>query len=124
MKKNEIINFYDEPEMPKTIEELRKENADSLKEINIQNSVIDGVFTLEEYKEIKKLLDELKKHKQEIQKATILFSENCPNEHYESLVISSSSLSSIDFLVLLSVKSFALLKKSSKETAFIDKSLS
>lgn len=60
-KKNEIINFYDEPEMPKTIEELRKENADSLKEINIQNSVIDGVFTLEEYKEIKKLLDELKK---------------------------------------------------------------
>ena len=62
-KKNEIINFYDEPEMPKTIEELRKENADSLKEINIQNSVIDGVFTLEEYKEIKKLLDELKKVK-------------------------------------------------------------
>ena len=60
-KKNEIINFYDEPEMPKTIEELRKENADSLKEINIQNSVIDGVFTLEEYKEIKKILDELKK---------------------------------------------------------------
>ena len=49
--------------MPKTIEELRKENADSLKEINIQNSVIDGVFTLEEYKEIKKLLDELKKVK-------------------------------------------------------------
>lgn len=62
-KKNEIINFYDEPEMPKTIEELRKENADSLKEINIQNSVIDGVFTLEEYKEIKKILDELKKVK-------------------------------------------------------------
>ena len=62
-KKNEIINFYDEPEMPKTIEELRKEKADSLKEINIQNSVIDGVFTLEEYKEIKKLLDELKKVK-------------------------------------------------------------
>lgn len=62
-KKIEIVNFYNEPEMPKTIEELRKENINSLKDINIQCNVIDGVFTLEEYKEIKKLLDELKKVK-------------------------------------------------------------
>lgn len=51
-----IISLYDEPEMPKTIEELRKINTNKLS----KEELIDGVFTLEEYREINKLLRQLK----------------------------------------------------------------
>ncbi len=54
-----IINLYEEPEMPKTIEELRKNTK---VEIN-KEELIDGVFTLEEYREINKLLKKLKADK-------------------------------------------------------------
>lgn len=54
-----IINLYEEPEMPKTIEELRKT---SKVEIN-KEDLIDGVFTLEEYREINKLLKKIKADK-------------------------------------------------------------
>lgn len=49
LPKKKIENLYEEPEMPKTIEELRKEVK------------IDNVFTIEEYKEIKKILEEINK---------------------------------------------------------------
>lgn len=51
-----IISLYEEPEMPKTIEELRKINTPKIS----KEELIDGVFTLEEYKEINKLLRQLK----------------------------------------------------------------
>lgn len=54
-----IINLYEEPEMPKTIEELRKNTK---VEIN-KEDLIDGVFTLEEYKEINELLKKIKADK-------------------------------------------------------------
>lgn len=64
-RKEEITNFYDEIEMPITIEELRKrQNEDQYKKIDdLQSKVIDGVFTLEEFKEMKSLLENLKKNK-------------------------------------------------------------
>lgn len=60
-----IINLYEEPEMPKTIEELRKERVleDLTKKFEDNSSMIDGLFTVEEYKELSKLLHDMKKNK-------------------------------------------------------------
>ena len=49
-------NMYDEPEMPKTIEELQKE-----KNKNQKVDLIDGIFTIEEIKQLRKMLNELNK---------------------------------------------------------------
>lgn len=49
-----IDNFYEEPELPATIEELRKENKSN------EYLMIDKVFTLDEYYQIKELLLALK----------------------------------------------------------------
>ena len=49
-------NMYDEPEMPKTIEELKKE-----KNKNQKVDLIDGIFTIEEIKQLRKMLNELNK---------------------------------------------------------------
>ncbi len=60
-----IVNLYEEPEMPKTIEELRKERVleNLTKEFDDNQSMIDGLFTVEEYKELSKLLHDMKKNK-------------------------------------------------------------
>ena len=49
-------NMYDEPEMPKTIEKLQKE-----KNKNQKVDLIDGIFTIEEIKQLRKMLNELNK---------------------------------------------------------------
>ena len=60
-----IINLYEEPEMPRTIEELRKERVleNITKKFDDNQSMIDGLFTVEEYKELSKLLHDMKKNK-------------------------------------------------------------
>ena len=60
-----IINLYEEPEMPKTIEELRKERVleNITKKFDDNQSMIDGLFTVEEYKELSKLLHDMEKNK-------------------------------------------------------------
>lgn len=60
-----IINLYEEPEMPKTIEELRKERVleDLTKKFDDNSSMIDDLFTVEEYKELSKLLHDMQKNK-------------------------------------------------------------
>lgn len=60
-----IINLYEEPEMPKTIEELRKERVleKLTKKFDDNQSMIDGLFTIEEYKELSKLLHDMQKNK-------------------------------------------------------------
>lgn len=60
-----IINLYEEPEMPRTIEELRKERVleNLTKKFDDNQSMIDGLFTVEEYKELSKLLHDMKKNK-------------------------------------------------------------
>ena len=60
-----IINLYEEPEMPRTIEELRKERVleNLTKKFDDNQSMIDGLFTVEEYKELSKLLYDMKKNK-------------------------------------------------------------
>lgn len=60
-----IVNLYEEPEMPKTIEELRKERVleNLTKKFDDNQSMIDGLFTVEEYKELSKLLHDMKKNK-------------------------------------------------------------
>lgn len=60
-----IINLYEEPEMPRTIEELRKEKVleNLTKKFDDNQSMIDGLFTVEEYKELSKLLHDMKKNK-------------------------------------------------------------
>lgn len=60
-----IINLYEEPEMPKTIEELRKEKVleNLTKKFDDNLSMIDGLFTVEEYKELSKLLHDMQKNK-------------------------------------------------------------
>ena len=49
-------NMYDEPEMPKTVEELKKE-----KNKNQNVDLVDGIFTIEEIKQLRKMLNELNK---------------------------------------------------------------
>ena len=60
-----IINLYEEPEMPRTIEELRKEKVleNLTKKFDEKSSMIDGLFTVEEYKELSKLLHDMQKNK-------------------------------------------------------------
>ena len=60
-----IVNLYEEPEMPKTIEELRKERVleNLTKKFDDNQNMIDGLFTVEEYKELSKLLHDMKKNK-------------------------------------------------------------
>lgn len=60
-----IINLYEEPEMPRTIEELRKEKVleNLTKKFDDNQSMIDSLFTVEEYKELSKLLHDMKKNK-------------------------------------------------------------
>ena len=48
--------MYDEPEMPKTVEELKKE-----KNKNQNVDLVDGIFTIEEIKQLRKMLNELNK---------------------------------------------------------------
>ena len=48
--------MYDEPEMPKTIEELQKE-----KNKNQNVDLVNGIFTIEEIKQLRKMLNELNK---------------------------------------------------------------
>lgn len=47
-------NMYEEPEMPKTVEELQKEKSKNIE-------LVDGTFTIEEMKQLRKLLNELNK---------------------------------------------------------------
>lgn len=70
--KNNVVNtvtdnFYEEPELPKTIEELRKEEL--IPEPKIEYVVVEkdkeDMFTLEEYKELRKLLEQMKNNKKE-----------------------------------------------------------
>jgi hypothetical protein len=60
-------NFYEEPELPKTIEELRKEEL--ILEPKIEYVVVEkdkeDMFTLDEYKELRKLLEQIKNNKKE-----------------------------------------------------------
>ncbi len=60
-----IINLYEEPKMPRTIEELRKEKVleNLTKKFDENQSMIDGLFTVEEYKELSKLLHDMQKNK-------------------------------------------------------------
>lgn len=60
-RKEEIINFYEEPELPVKLEDLKHDNKYIVDLENLQNKVIEGVFTLEEYKDMKKLLQNIKK---------------------------------------------------------------
>ena len=66
--KNEIIvnsnSFYEEPELPKTIEELRKEELvppPQIEYIVVEKKNDNDMFTLEEYRALKKLLEDMKK---------------------------------------------------------------
>ena len=56
-----IINFYEEPELPIKLEDLKNDNKYLVDLENLQNKVIEGVFTLEEYKDMKKLLQNIEK---------------------------------------------------------------
>lgn len=49
-------NMYEEPEMPKTIEELQKEKSKDIE-------MVDNTFTIEEMKQLRKLLNEMNKNK-------------------------------------------------------------
>ena len=66
-KGNETDNFYEEPELPKTLEELRKEEL--MLEPKIEYVVVEkekeDIFTLEDYKEMKKLLEQIKANQKE-----------------------------------------------------------
>lgn len=56
-------NFYDEPEMPKTIEELRKEELKippQIEYIVVEKKNDNDMFTLAEYRELKKFLEIMK----------------------------------------------------------------
>ena len=66
--KNEILvnsnSFYEEPELPKTIEELRKEELvppPQIEYIVVEKKNDNDMFTLEEYRALKKLLEDMKK---------------------------------------------------------------
>ena len=57
------INFYEEPEMPKTIEELRKEELKippQIEYIVVEKKNDNDMFTLDEYRELKKVLELIK----------------------------------------------------------------
>lgn len=60
-----IINLYEEPEMPRTIEELRKEKVleNLTKKFDNNTYITNGLFTAEECKELSKLLHEMQKNK-------------------------------------------------------------
>lgn len=66
-KGNETDNFYEEPELPKTLEELRKEELalEPKVEYVIIEKEKEDIFTLEEYKEMKKLLEQIKANQKE-----------------------------------------------------------
>jgi len=51
--------------MPKTIEELRKERVleDLTNKFDDNSNMIDDLFTVEEYKELSKLLHDMQKNK-------------------------------------------------------------
>ena len=56
-------NFYEEPELPKTIEELRKEiltPPPQIEYIVVEKKNDNDMFTLEEYRQMKKLLEVIK----------------------------------------------------------------
>src|SRR5574344_103162 len=61
--KNDLQNFYEEPELPKTIEELRKENImtpPKVEYITVERPKSDDIFTLDEYKQMRALLEVIK----------------------------------------------------------------
>jgi len=60
-----VDNFYEEPELPKTIEELRKEELVPPKEIEyivVEKKNDNDMFTLEEYRQMRKLLEYIKEN--------------------------------------------------------------
>lgn len=62
-------NFYEEPELPKTIEEMRKQEL--IPKSNIEYVVVEkkndnDMFTLEEYKEMRALLEVIKNNKKKV----------------------------------------------------------
>ena len=62
---NEINNFYEEPELPKTIEELRKEiltPPPQVEYIVVEKKNDNDMFTLEEYRQMKKVLEYIKEN--------------------------------------------------------------
>ena len=64
--KEEIDNFYEEPNLPKTIEELRKEELippPQIEYIVVEKKSDSDMFTLEEYKEMRKLLEFMKENR-------------------------------------------------------------
>lgn len=61
-------NFYDIPELPKTIEELRKEElkiAPQIEYVVVEKKNENDMFTLEEYRQMKKLLEKIKENNKE-----------------------------------------------------------
>ena len=66
-KDEETNNFYEEPKLPKTIEELRKEELippPQIEYIVVEKKNDNDMFTLDEYKQLRKVL-ELMKEEQE-----------------------------------------------------------
>jgi hypothetical protein len=63
--KEEIINFYEEPELPKTIEELRKEELKpntNIEYIVVEKKNDNDMFTLDEYRQMRKILEMIKEN--------------------------------------------------------------
>ena len=61
-------NFYDEPELPKTIEELRKEELTPPPQIEyviVEKKNDNDMFTLEEYRALKKILETIKNNEKD-----------------------------------------------------------
>ena len=62
--KEEVIdNFYEEPELPKTIEELRKEELSmppQIEYIVVEKKSDNDMFTLDEYRQMRKVLELIK----------------------------------------------------------------
>ena len=69
--KNDInVNFYEEPVLPKSIEELRKEiltPPPSVEYIVVEKKNDNDMFTLDEYRQMKKLLEYIKENQKKDQ---------------------------------------------------------
>jgi hypothetical protein len=63
--KNDVNNFYEEPELPKTIEELRKENLATPPKVEyvvVEKKNENDMFTLDDYKKMRALLEVIKEN--------------------------------------------------------------
>ena len=65
VKVEEEIGFYEEPDLPKTIEELRKEELippPQIEYVVVEKKKDNEMFTLDEYRALKKVLEALKEN--------------------------------------------------------------